>query len=102
MLLSRAIQSALRVGSDNTPRFWIDLKHPNTDEAVRGEVEVSIELLPKSLADRRKAGLGREAPNAFPVLPEPEGRVELSIFSPFATFKALVGNKLYSQICSIL
>ena len=98
----KAMQNALRVGSDNTPRKWVKLRHPNTDDADRGEVEISIELLPKSLADRRKTGLGRTAPNAFPVLPEPEGRVELSIFSPLATFKALVGNKLYSQICSIL
>ena len=92
------MNDALRVGSDNTPRAWVPLHHPNTGNAKRGEVEISIELLPKSLAQRRKAGPGRDAPNAHPVLPEPEGRVELSLFSPFATFKALVGSKLCEYV----
>jgi len=90
----KLVNDALRVGSDNTPRAWVPLHHPNTGDAVRGEVEISIELLPKSLAQRRQAGLGRDAPNAHPVLPEPEGRVQLSLLSPLATFKALLGNKL--------
>ena len=90
----KLVNDALRVGSDNTPRAWVTLHHPNTGDAKRGEVEISIELLPKSLAQRRQAGVGRGAPNAHPVLPEPEGRVQLSLLSPLATFKALVGSKL--------
>lgn len=90
----KLVHDALRVGSDNTPRAWVPLHHPNTGDAVRGEVEISIELLPKSLAQRRQAGLGRDAPNAHPMLPEPDGRVQLSLLSPLTTFKALVGNKL--------
>lgn len=90
----KLVRDAMRVGSDNTPRAWVPLHHPNTGDAKRGEVEISIELLPKSLAQRRQAGVGRSAPNAHPVLPEPEGRVELSLLSPLATFKALVGSKL--------
>jgi hypothetical protein len=94
----KLVNDALRVGSDNTPRAWVPLHHPNTGpDGKRGEVEISIELLPKSLAVRRAAGLGRDAPNAYPVLPEPEGRVQLSLFSPLATFKALVGSKLCTQ-----
>ena len=65
-------------------------------------VKVLLELLPKSLAEQRPAGKGRDEPNAHPMLPEPEGRVELSLLSPLATFKALVGSKLYSQICSMM
>ena len=77
-----------------------------------------IELLPKTLASKRKAvrpnehfdlvspdltslpvrlggqGLGRKEPNAHPVLPEPTGRVSLSLFSPLSTLRQLIGPKL--------
>lgn len=39
-----------------------------------GQVLVSIEILPQHIADKRKNGNGREAPNKFPFLPEPKGR----------------------------
>ena len=38
----------------------------------RGELRVSLEVLPKLLAAQRKAGQGREEPNAYPVLEEPD------------------------------
>ena len=77
-----------------------------------------IELLPKTLASKRKVvrpnehlraivspdltlpfrlggqGLGRKEPNAHPVLPEPTGRVSLSLFSPLSTLRQLIGPKL--------
>jgi hypothetical protein len=35
---------------------------------------VSIEILPKEEAEKLKNAGGRDAPNAFPSLPEPSGR----------------------------
>jgi hypothetical protein len=35
---------------------------------------MSIEVVPKEEADKVKNGLGRDAPNVFPSLPEPTGR----------------------------
>ena len=83
-----------------------------------------IELLPKTLASKRKVvrpnehlsaivspdltlpfrlgglgqGLGRKEPNAHPVLPEPTGRVSLSLFSPLSTLRQLIGPKLCETI----
>jgi hypothetical protein len=45
---------------------------------------------------------GREEPNAHPLLPEPEGRETFSIFSPFGTLKAIVGPRIYNQLCSVI
>ena len=41
---------------------------------------MSFELIPAIEADKRKNGYGRDAPNLYPVLPEPVGRFKLVIF----------------------
>ena len=84
---------------------WMKLRHPGNghgEEGDCGEVQVTIELLPKSVAARQPVGVGREEPNAHPVLPEPEGRIKLSPFSPLSAMKALVGVKLYSEFCAVI
>eukprot|EP01050_Picozoa_sp_SAG11_P054339 SAG11_NODE_32612_length_282_cov_0.846995_1_plen_68_part_00 len=52
----------------------------------RGKLQVSIELLPKSIADQRPAGKGRKEPNENPILPEPD-RFKWNPFSPFSMLK---------------
>lgn len=47
-----------------------------------GEVLVSVQLVPKGWAARYKAGSGRQEPNTFPTLPEPQGRMRWS-WNPF-------------------
>lgn len=42
----------------------------------QGEVLMSIEIMPKAVADLRKAGLGRSEPNMNPYLPPPTGRMK--------------------------
>lgn len=57
-----------------TQRFWCKLSPPagQDPETFEGEVELSIQLLPKSVADKYPAGrTGRDEPNTNPVLPEP-------------------------------
>jgi hypothetical protein len=46
-------------------------------DAVQGDVLISIEILPKEVADATPAGLGRSEPNANPYLPPPVGRMKL-------------------------
>ncbi len=41
-----------------------------------GRVLISLELLPKALADKLPAGLGRGDPNTNPILPPPSGRLK--------------------------
>lgn len=90
-------------GGEPVPRKWVQLKYPGMEDGVsRGELEISIELLPKSLADKRLAGEGRDPPNAHPELPEPEGRESFSVTSPFAALKSLVGSRVYGQLCGMI
>jgi hypothetical protein len=89
-------------GGEPVPKEWIKLTYPGMDGAERGEIEISIELLPKTLADKRPAGQGRDAPNLHPELPEPEGRESFSMTSPFAALKALVGTRIYGQLCGMI
>lgn len=42
---------------------------------------MSFELIPAIEADKRKNGYGRDAPNLYPVLPEPVGRFKFVTFS---------------------
>lgn len=44
---------------------------------TQGEVLITIEILPKSMAELLPAGLGRSEPNAHPFLPPPTGRLKL-------------------------
>ena len=41
---------------------------------MQGIAAISLEIIPKSMADETPNGQGRDEPNAFPVLPEPTGR----------------------------
>ena len=50
----------------------------------RGDVFLSMELLPRKAALAKPAGFGRSEPNANPHLPPPVGRIKwLKMFNPF-------------------
>ncbi len=44
-------------------------------------MEISVEVMPQTVADKKKNGYGREAPNMFPCLPEPVGRFKFVGFT---------------------
>jgi len=73
--------------------FWIDLKAKGG-----GKIKLSIELLPERIAKQLPAGFGRDAPNANPHLPEPEGRAQFSLFHPCDSLRNLLGDKLCCKI----
>lgn len=57
-------------------RFWVCFTHPeekdeNENYKPQGYAEISIEILPKHLADEIQNGLGRDGPNQHPMLSEP-------------------------------
>lgn len=60
-----------------------------------GKVLMSIEILPKKVADIMKNGLGRNEPNNFPELPGPTGRVDFMkmAYNPFYFFRSILGKK---------
>lgn len=63
-----------------------------------GKVYVQFELLPQALANARSCGHGRSAPNQYPELPPPVGRVKLSL-NPLSNLSALVGPDLARKFC---
>lgn len=69
-------------------RGWLDT----------GKVHLQFELLPQRIADAdRRCGQGREEPNRFPKLPEPD-RERLSLFSPWRCVFSLAIMMLGSTV----
>jgi len=77
-------------------KFWVKVKGAKGAEA--GYVELSLELLPKEVADTKAAGFGRSEPNDNPKLPDPTGRLSLSL-NPFTNIASLVGPQIARKIC---
>jgi hypothetical protein len=70
-------------------RWWLMFTNPEKKDAndnyiPQGFAEISLELVPKMVKDERSNGNGREAPNQFPIMPEPTGRFT------FVTIKSLL------------
>lgn len=60
--------------------IWFDLFKTNPKTKVRennGRVLLSVEIMPKAMAEKIPAGLGRKEPNQNPFLPPPSGRLKL-------------------------
>jgi hypothetical protein len=91
-------------GIDVRPRHaqWVTLERTTRNRETGllkqdkgGDILVTIELLPKPLATKFPAGLGRSEPNQFPVLPKPAGRVRCSA-NPCYLFNACCGEKVFT------
>jgi len=82
---------------------WVSFERTDlrTGEIVNSGARIllSIEILPKSLAAKRKNSEGRDEPNAFPTLPPPDGRVDFlkMMYNPLYAIKALLGDTLATQ-----
>ena len=85
-------------------RIWLMLTHPEWRDprtgnyTPQGYIEISVEILPQKLADERANGFGRDAPNIYPVLPDPKGRFNFDIFSPWKMLKELLGPSLSRKV----
>ena len=93
------------MGPEPADSEWISMTRRNfkTGEVERmGAVLVTIELLPKAIADTRKNGEGRAEPNMFPFLPAPVGRVKLNmLWNPFYVLSECLGPKLCRRLCCV-
>jgi len=78
-------------------RFWLYL--PKVKDKT-GRIEVSIELMHSDVAKTQPAGLGRGDPNANPFLPDPEGRLNLSLFHPCNFVREILGDKCTGKMLS--
>lgn len=75
------------------PLFYFKQGHDGRKKKSAGKVLISIEILPEDAAAALPAGLGRDAPNNYPVLPPPDGRIKMSI-NPFTMLNQILGPAL--------
>jgi hypothetical protein len=72
---------------------------------INGQVLVRIDVVPADYAEKNPVGKARAEPNKEPKLPEPEGRIELTI-NPFKMFNQMVGpavrRKVYGFLCFMI
>jgi len=59
-------------------------------------------MVPLTMHESIPAGDGRSEPNSNPFLPEPKGRMNLSIMNPLASINELLGDDIVKKICTAL
>lgn len=65
-----------RVRGSGSQRLGLTIVSPSLGGVWQGEVLISVEIIPKEKAEKKKAGLGRKEPNQHPFLPKPTGRMK--------------------------
>ena len=90
---------------EDKEKFWVPVSRRNPDGKdglrVGGHILCSLRLLPAKEAKKFRQGAGREGPNSDPRLPEPEGRIELTL-NPFKMFNQLLGPAIRRKVCCCL
>lgn len=98
--------SNLTFDKDDKTQFWMKMMTINdkNKEISRGNLKVSIDVLPIKDAEDNPVGKGREDPNMNPYLPPPTGRLELSL-NPCKMIDQLIDaktkRKIYCGCCCI-
>ena len=60
--------------------FWVNLYSKEKGKVViNGKLRLSIDVVPKVVADKNRVGEAQSEPNCSPFLPKPTGRMELSL-----------------------
>mmetsp|Transcript_12511 Transcript_12511/g.21058 ORF Transcript_12511/g.21058 Transcript_12511/m.21058 type:complete len:141 (+) Transcript_12511:1163-1585(+) len=90
---------SLKFDSSNPNRFWVQLKQKDAKGklVVMGQVLVQVDVLLKDQAKTNPVGKARDQPNHSPQLPQPEGRMELTM-NPMKMFNQLVGPEVRRKI----
>jgi len=98
----------LEFDSKDASRFWLKMRAKDGKtgkEEVTGKVKVQVDILPVDQADKNTVGKARDTPNHSPTLPQPEGRISLSL-NPFTMFNQMIGpavrRKIYMSLCCAL
>lgn len=98
------IKSYLGIGEIAEDAEWFKLSyHDHEANRIedRGELALSVEIVPWEEAENRKVGFGRDEPNTNPYLPPPMGRMQFSV-NPFTMIKELLGPAvLYKILCCL-
>ena len=92
-----------RIMRRENERFLVECfnKAGDGSEKKAGKLLISAEIVPEAKAIALQNGEGRSEPNIEPFLPDPEGRIKLSM-NPFAMLSQMIGNELKRKIiCAI-
>jgi len=95
------IKSYLGLGEIAEDAEWIKLTyHDHEANCIydRGELALSVEIVPWEEAEARKVGYGRDEPNTNPYLPPPMGRMQFTV-NPIIMLKELMGPTILFRIC---
>lgn len=80
VLLKKNPKLKLNFDKEDDRKVWLPMQTKKDGKIVtKGFVRVQIDLLPKSHAVKNPVGKARDNPNHSPHLPNPEGRLELSL-----------------------
>lgn len=97
--LGQQLRESMGYGPDPPNSAWCKMKLHGEDA---GEVLLSVELLPKAMADSLTAGLGRQEPNENPTLPPPVGRLDITkMGNPMYLIQSLVGKTLVAEFACV-
>lgn len=101
-IMMRGIDKEFHLFEKTDPdKFWVECFGTKDGNRVKmGKVQVSFELIPKSLADACPVGEGREEPNIDPYLEDPRGRFEWSL-NPFKLINQTCGPAFKGKICCV-
>ena len=70
----------LEFDKNDDTKIWLHLMNKKEGKMVKhGSVRVQIDVVPKTHADKNPVGKARDNPNHSPQLPQPEGRMEMSL-----------------------
>ena len=79
-------------------KIWLPMMNKKDGKLQQfGSVRVQIDVVPKTHAEKNPVGKARDNPNHSPQLPQPEGRMEMSL-NPVKMFNQLVGPALRRKI----
>lgn len=85
---------------------WLHMtwfNHETGEREDRGDILISIEILPSDIANRFTNGLGRSEPNMHPRLPPPTGRFKFHmLWNPFYVMSECLGPALYGRCCACI
>lgn len=88
-------------------KFWLKLMGRTKEGKIdcTGQVRVQVNVLPLAVAEKNPVGKARDTPNHSPTLPQPEGRLELSL-NPLKMLNQFLGpaimRKIYMGCCLVV
>ena len=93
----------LNLEFEDEDSFWLVLKKPGEPKPIK--IRLDIRIFPGMDAQNQRVGEARLEPNHSPVLPKPEGRIQLTA-NPLKMLEQLIGpdllRKIYANMCLII